>query len=121
MTVHVAPIAAILVHVDDVEAGLRWYARAFPRATRSSGNGGAAECLYLEGVQIELVPVDAKVGFGPFGSVVYWKVAHFQTALEHLLVVGAKLYRGPLEIENSESMCQVQDPWGNCIGIRGRR
>jgi len=22
-------------------------------------------------------------------------------------------------IENGEAMCQVQDPWGNCIGLRG--
>ena len=119
MALQLGPIAAVLVHVSDVEAGLRWYARAFQRATRSPLNGSTPYCLYLDGVQIELVPADAKVGSGPFGSVVYWKVAHFQAALDHFILVGATLYRGPLEIENNESMCQVRDPWGNCIGIRG--
>ena len=118
MTSHFAPIAAVPVHVGDVEAGVDWYGRAFPQAARSDANGGFPECLDVHGVQIEIVPADVKVGFGPGGSVVYRKVAHFQTALDHLLCVGATLYRGPLEIENNESMCQVQDPWGNCIGIR---
>ena len=118
MSPSVSPIVSVLIHVADVDAGLDWYARAFPQAARSAANGGSPECLFWNCVQIELVPADKKVGSGPAGSVVYWKVSNFQAALDHLLAAGAMLYRGPLEIENNESMCQVQDPWGNCIGIR---
>lgn len=31
----------------------------------------------------------------------------------------AALYRGPIGIEAGQRMCQVRDPWDNCIGLRG--
>jgi predicted enzyme related to lactoylglutathione lyase len=113
------PITAVLVHVSDVEAGLAWYQRAFPAAVRTRIGGMDFEFLSIDNVQLELVPSDEEVGSGAFGSVVYWYVANFESALQHMQDVGAKLYRGPLKIENGVSMCQVRDPWGNCIGLRG--
>jgi predicted enzyme related to lactoylglutathione lyase len=77
------------------------------------------EFLRVGATRIELVPSDSKVSSGPCGSVVYWRVAQFEQALSHILAVGATLFRGPLRIERGELMCQVQDPWGNCIGLRG--
>ncbi|WP_435635237.1 hypothetical protein ACSC9U_03720 [Pseudomonas solani] len=35
--------------------------------------------------------------------------------------VSAPLYRGPLALEDGDRICQVRDPWGNCIGLRQRR
>ena len=113
------PIAAVMVHVADVEAALRWYERAFPDAVRVSIGTPAFECLSLFGVLLEIVPADEKVGSGAFGSVVYWNVESFEAALGHLQLLGAMLYRGPMQIEGEERMCQVRDPWGNCIGLRG--
>jgi hypothetical protein len=43
----------------------------------------------------------------------------FKGSLAHLQAVGAVLYRGLMEIDGHLWMCQVRDPWGNCIGIRG--
>ena len=60
-------------------------------------------------MRIEIVKADEKVSAGPSGTVVYWQVEN----------LAAKLYRGPMNIENGEAMCQVQDPWGSCIGLRG--
>lgn len=61
------------------------------------------------------------MGSGPFGSVVYWAVDDFNAALAHVEKLGATLYRGPLAIQDGLAMCQVRDPWGNCIGLRGPR
>ena len=113
------PIAAVMVHVSNVEAALAWYSRAFTSATRCQTAMGPLQCLTLGGVQLELVPSDEKVSSGPSGSVVYWHVADFDAELPRLQAIGATLYRGPMQIECGLSMCQVQDPWGNCIGIRG--
>lgn len=41
------------------------------------------------------------------------------TLLAHFLSIGATLYSGPMAIEKQQSMCQVRDLWGNCIGLRG--
>ena len=112
-------IAAVLVHVPDVHAGLSWYERAFPMAERKRVDSHDFEFLAIGSVRIELVPADAKVASGAAGSVVYWRVADFDKALKHFEQVGAVLYRGPMEIENGQRTCQVRDPWGNCIGLRG--
>lgn len=115
-----SPIAAVLIHVSDVDEGLAWYEKAFPAAVRMRIDDPEFEFLLLDGVQIELVLADEQVASGPAGSVVYWQVANLELALAHLNALGAVLYRGPLKIEHGLSMCQVRDPWGNCIGLRGR-
>ena len=115
------PILAVLVHVPDVAAGLAWYERALVGAQRACFDAPAPRaCLDLGGVMLEVVPADEKVGHGAAGSVVYWHAPDFEAALGHLLGAGATLYRGPLDIEAGHRMCQLRDPWGNCIGLRGR-
>lgn len=114
------PILAVLVHVPDVPAGLAWYGRALAGARRMCGGAPAPRaCLDLGGVMLELVPADEKFSHGTAGSVVYWHAPDFDAALGHLLDAGATLYRGPIDIEAGQRMCQVRDPWGNCIGLRG--
>jgi predicted enzyme related to lactoylglutathione lyase len=112
------PIVAVLVHVSDVQAGLDWYQLAFPTAIRSYVTEFNFEFLDIGGIQLEIVPSDEKVAAGACGSVVYWAVPDLEIALLHMQSIGAKLYRGPLKIEAGQYMCQVLDPWGNCIGLR---
>lgn len=112
-------ISAVLVHVPDPQEGLEWYARAFPDAVRMTSQPSGFVFLMKDDVQIEIVPADGKVASGAAGSVVYWRVVNFAASLAHLQSVGAVLYRGPLAIDGDLLMCQVRDPWGNCIGIRG--
>ena len=114
-------IRAIMIHAPDTAAAMVWYARAFPRAEqkRIVWHGGEFECLEIDGVQIEIHPADEKVTAGAAGSVVYWATDDFDATLAHLQALGATLYRGPGVIENNKRMCQVRDPWGNCIGLRG--
>lgn len=110
-----------MIHVNDVTAALTWYAGAFPQAVRKRLAMPTFEFEYLDvdGVMLELVPADEKVCSGASGSVVYWNVPDFDHAIAPFLFIGATLYRGPSEIEDSKRMCQVRDPWGNCIGLRG--
>ncbi|HSI56007.1 MAG TPA: glyoxalase/bleomycin resistance/dioxygenase family protein [Ideonella sp.] len=114
-----APIAAVLIHVADTAAGLDWYQRAFPQAVRRRPEGFDFELLQLGSVAIEIVPADAKCASGPAGSVVYWWVDDLRQAVGRMQQLGAPLYRGPMAIEDGLGMCQVRDPWGNCIGLRG--
>jgi len=68
------------------------------------------------------LPSDGKVDSGASGSVVYWSVDRFDAALRGFESAGAVLYRGPLRLDDAQGvqyMCQVRDPWGNCIGLRG--
>ena len=115
------PIAAVQVHVSDVAAALAWYQRAFPAAAKLLIASPAFECLLVDDVRIEIVPADEKVSCGAGGSVAYWRVPAFDAALAHFQSLGATLYRGPMAIEDGQAMCQVRDPWGNCVGLRGPR
>jgi predicted enzyme related to lactoylglutathione lyase len=110
-----------LVHVPDWREGLAWYARAFPAARRVRAPGADWECVEMEGVAIEVVPADAKVPAGAAGTVVYWWADDFNARKAYLESIGAVLYRGPLEIEDGLIMCQFKDPFGNLLGLRGRR
>jgi len=112
-------ITAVMIHVGNVAEAFAWYTRAFPSAVRSRVADPEFEFLLVGDVRLEFVPSDAKVSSGPAGSVVYWQVPDFEAALAHLQGIGANLYRGPMQIEAGQRMCQVQDPWGNCIGLRG--
>lgn len=114
-----SPVVAVMVHVRDVEQGLAWYQRAFPSAIGCMAPGTDFEFLRVGEVQLELVPSDEKVRSGAAGSVVYWRVAGLAEAISRFAELGASLYRGPMQIEAGLGMCQVKDPWGNCIGLRG--
>ena len=114
------PILAVLVHVPDVPAALKWYESALPGAMRKRlSEPEPLEYLELGGVMLEIVPADEKVTNAAAGSVVYWNTPDFEASLSHLLSMGAALYRGPGGIEYGQRMCQVRDPWGNCVGLRG--
>ena len=115
-----APIAAVMIHVAAWEAGFDWYRRAFPAAIVRELPALGYSYLELDGVAIELVQADEKVAAGPAGSVVYWWVDDFKAVLAHLIGLGAQLYRGPMAIEAERVMCQVRDPFGNLIGLRGK-
>jgi len=112
-------IAAVMVHVPSISEALAWYERVLPNALRSSIAEEEFEFLLVGEVRLELVLADQKVSFGPSGSVVYWQFSQFEEALQRFQAAGAKLYRGPMSIEGGQLMCQVQDPWSNCIGLRG--
>lgn len=112
-------IAAVLVPVPDPVAGRAWYRRAFPEAIDSTIQDTAFEYLQVGSIALEIVQADEQVPSGAAGSVVYWRVEDFSRSLAHFLCVGAVLYRGPMKIEEDLWMCQVRDPWGNCVGLRG--
>ncbi|MBY8074045.1 glyoxalase/bleomycin resistance/dioxygenase family protein [Vibrio fluvialis] len=111
--------SAVLIHVPDVQAGLAWYQKAFPQAMPVFLDEFDFTILDMQGFSIEIVQADEKVSTGKSGSVLYWWVSDFEETLAHFLSLGAKLYRGPLNIESGMVMCQVEDPIGNLIGLRG--
>lgn len=112
---------ALLVHAPDVEAGLDWYQKAFPMAEPVYLPDYDFTLLRLGDFVIELVQADAKVSNGKSGTVLYWLTDNLQTRIEELCALGAKLYRGPLDIEDDMIMLQLEDPFGNLIGLRGRK
>lgn len=109
-----------MVHAEDWKAGFDWYAKAFPNAQLVQVSEYDYKYLLMGDVAIEIVQADEKVSSGAAGTVVYWHSENFDERLRYLQSIGASLYRGPKTIEGEIKMCQVKDPFGNLIGIRGR-
>jgi predicted enzyme related to lactoylglutathione lyase len=70
-------------------------------------------------VEICFHRADAKVATGKAGVVTYWRVENFSAALARAIEMGGVLHRGPLAIENNDTMGQVLDPFGNLFGLVG--
>jgi predicted enzyme related to lactoylglutathione lyase len=115
---HLKPIA-LLVYVDNVEAGLNWYKKAFPESKTVYIEEFNFTALKINDFFLEIVQADEKVSSGKFGTVMYWSVSELNIVINNLENLGAALYRGPIAIENGLGMCQFEDPFGNLIGFRG--
>ncbi|RSD31682.1 VOC family protein [Vibrio pectenicida] len=110
---------ALLVHVPDVSQGFKWYQKAFPFASSRYLPEFDFTVLDIEGFSLELVQADDKVPSGKSGIVLYWSVENLRESMDFLHSIGATLYRGPMEIKGGISICQMEDPFGNLIGLRG--
>ena len=110
----------LLIHVSDIEKGLAWYQKAFPNAKERYLKEFDMKLLDVNGFILEIVMSDDKVASGKAGTVLYWLVDSLNDALTHFESIGAKLYRGPMAIESGLRMCQVEDPFGNLIGLKGK-
>lgn len=108
-----------MIHVKNWKEGLAWYQKAFPDALSIELPEFNFKCLQINGINIEVVEADEKVGAGTFGLAVDWEVESFDEAFTHLTGLGATLYRGPMNIENGRRMCKLKDPFGNLLGLRG--
>lgn len=53
-----------MIHVENWREGLDWYRRAFPQAQTVSLPDYEFECLEINGINIEVVNADEKVGAG---------------------------------------------------------
>jgi len=110
---------SLMLHVPDLEKASDWYIKVFPEITRVNLTDDDLVVLEIDGFYLEFVKSDKKVSSGACGTVLYWFVESFPTTIKRLKTLGANIYRGPIEIENRQSMCQFMDPFGNVIGIRG--
>lgn len=110
---------SVMYFVEDPEAAKTWYRDflALPLVELAPDYFGFRQgrcwiCFHQ---------ADAKVTSGPAGSVVYWPVFDFDAFLERARSLGAKVHRGPLDIEDGQAMAQLQDPFGNLFGVLGPR
>lgn len=111
---------SLLIPVPDVAEGLAWYQKAFPMAKAHYLPEFEFTLLTIGDFQIEIVQADDKVNTGTAGVVLYWLTENLNESILDLENLGGTLYRGPLAIENGLSMCQIRDPFGNLIGLKGR-
>lgn len=110
---------AVMFFVSDVKAAADWYSKPVKRDLRYILPDFPV--IDIAGVELCFHKADTKVQSGTAGSVCYWRVTNLDDVLERAQEMGAKLHRGPLAIEEGLSICQFKDPFGNLMGLTGRR
>lgn len=107
-----------LLFVNDVRQSANYYEKLFQIApVEISENFCSFE---FGGTFFNIHPADSKSPISRGGSVSYWLVDNFEEFVEHAKYHGCCLYRGPLYVrEIDRNICQLEDPFGNIIGIEG--
>lgn len=111
-------LKTILMFVEDVTASSNFYGKLLNLEPCESG---PSFCSFKLGDQyFNFHPVDRKSPLSKGGSVGYWLVDNFEAFVQRACSMGATVYRGPLFLEEiGRHICQLEDPFGNIIGIEG--
>ncbi|WP_211173521.1 VOC family protein [Brasilonema bromeliae] len=114
-------IQAIFFFVDDVVAAATWYSKLLNAPVKYFHTDNEIRGALIEVASIDMFfhVADEKMRPGNAGQVAYWRVDDFSQAVDHAQKHGAKLYRGPLTIEENQAICQMWDPFGNLFGMQG--
>jgi RimJ/RimL family protein N-acetyltransferase/predicted enzyme related to lactoylglutathione lyase len=117
-TAGIAGLDSVVLFVESLPRSREWYREALgvaPAIDRPE------YCEFrLGGSALGLHPADARSPVSTGGQVAYWNAPDLTATLEHLRARGASVHRGPLELGDGTSVCQVADPFGNVFGLRGR-
>lgn len=66
----------------------------------------------------DIAAADHKSPVSTGGSVGYWLVDDLDAAVAHAIELGAKIYRGPLKVDEvRRTIVQLLDPQGNVLGF----
>lgn len=73
----------------------------------------------IGGHRLELVRADEKNPVTSGGTIVYWQVEDLPGVVARATSLGARVYRGPLQIPG-ELIAQIMDPHGGLLGLSER-
>jgi len=110
-------VKAIMMFVEDIHFAAKWYSELLSRKLVYLDVD--IPVIELDDTSIWFHKADSKVSSGKAGTIAYWEVNDFHQAMSCALKNGGTLYRGPLEIEDNQAICQILDPFGNLFGLCG--
>lgn len=115
---NVESFATIRLSVASVSKSTAWYQEFFSCAPFEDDERFAS--FKIAGLALDIVLADEKSPISKGGSVGYWLVDDVDLAVDRAISLGAKVYRGPLRVEEIErTIVQLEDPFGNVIGLEG--
>ncbi|WP_205836281.1 VOC family protein [Iodobacter violaceini] len=115
MNIELKRIESILLFVADIEAAAAWYASIFGAEVQHENPQFAF--IRAPGIVIGFHPADEKCPGGIGGTSAYWEVSDITHAIENLVRLGARVYRGPGETDFGAKIALLIDPFGCTIGL----
>lgn len=103
-------------YVANIEEAKEWYTKVL--GIKPYFNEPFYVGYNIGGYELGLHPGEAnKVTEKHVGAVSYWGVNNIQTALKHLLLMGASLHDDAQDVGGGIYVATVVDPFGNIFGI----
>jgi catechol 2,3-dioxygenase-like lactoylglutathione lyase family enzyme len=112
-------LRSVYFFVADLQQSRDWYAAVLGAPPAED----LADFVRFEvhGFNLCLHRADEKSPLSTGGEVAYWEVDDFDAAVQHFLAHGGALHRGPICAIGDLWICQIRDPFGNVIGLEGRK
>jgi predicted enzyme related to lactoylglutathione lyase len=110
-------VTNVFYFVDDLQAAREWY--SWLLAVEPAEVQPQLVTFLVGGTRLTLhLGDDFNQPAGLHGTVAYWGVADVDDVAAQCVARGAVAHRGPKTIFSGERLCQLQDPFGNLLGIR---
>lgn len=111
--------ATIRLSVQDVPAAQSWYRQFF--AIEPIESSAHFVSFALGQTRFDICAADMKSPVSKGGSTGYWLVDNLESAIAKAIALGGKVYRGPLDVEETQrTIVQIEDASGNIFGLEGK-
>ena len=108
-------LRTVAYKVEDLTKAKEWYARAFSQEPYFD------EPFYvgfnIGGYELGLQPIEGDGNVIGNSVVTYWGVDDIESAIRHMLELGAEKKDEPLDVGGGVVVASVTDPWNNIIGL----
>lgn len=116
----VKKISTIRLCVKNVAQSGKWYKDFFGTAPVEELKDFVS--FKIGNILLGISLADNKNPISKGGSISYWTVDDLAKAIKRGTELGAKIYRGPMRVEQIQrTIVQLEDPFGNVIGLESDR
>jgi len=121
MTDHLGlgPVQAMMFFCADPRATAHWWADLLH--TPVYEQDGFCWIELIDGTEIGFHPEDVLNNPPGSSTVAYLLCTDLDITIEAIRAAGGSLHRGPLVIDSTRRIAQVQDPFGTVVGLDERR
>jgi predicted enzyme related to lactoylglutathione lyase len=106
-----------MLFVDDPGSVATWWAEAL--GVDAPRSHGSYRWIELDDAELGFHVSDSERNPPGASSVGYLAVDDLERTRGALIARGAQPWRGPLRLTANRQICQVQDPFGNIVGLDG--
>ena len=108
-------LRTVAYKVEDLTKAKEWYTKAFAQEPYFD------EPFYvgfkIGGYELGLQPIAGENNIIGNSVVSYWGVDDIDSALQHMLDLGASKNEEPLDVGGGVVVASITDPWGNIVGL----
>ncbi len=110
------PPASVVFFVRELRKAAAWYGKILnvkPYRIDRDFIG-----FHLNGIDLGFHRLDKKAGKASGVQIIYWKVKDLDNTINNFIASGAKIFRKPIRIPEGGRVAQIQDPFGNILGLK---